>query len=327
MNEKNDKLEKQTRPLNAGINPSNSKEKDDERKVDEHTSSFGPSEGGGDDGVNRPSRDRDINPGAVRGPLVVLVGPGNSGKTVALISLLRYLKKSGKAAHRYNQGFIGDSYYNDAVNKFDAALKDSKYNPDRTEAVNYLLLDVSKKGKYFCQVLEAPGEHYFNADNPDHDEFEPYQYELLFSSSFPKIYVFFFEEDMLKGQVDSKYGIRLAQIASHLNSNHNDRVILLYNKVDQVARTHGTFDPDSLKNEILKNVNYKGMVEQIKKTKARLLFVPYSGGYFNKANEVGTKSGLQENLRWTPPNDDYPENLWKHIETAILNEDRSWWPW
>lgn len=95
----------------------------------------------------------------VSGPLVVLFGPREIGKTVSLIRLCNYLQKY---EIRPNGGFRTDTdSYQRTIDQFQALRQDSNFAPEATGNIDFLLLDVVENGNAFCQILEAPGEHFF----------------------------------------------------------------------------------------------------------------------------------------------------------------------
>ena len=67
-------------------------------------------------------------------PIVILFGPPACGKTMTLVRLTRYLRENGY-----------------------------KIEPIK---ISFMLVKVSKNGRTICQILEAPGEYYFNPKAP-----------------------------------------------------------------------------------------------------------------------------------------------------------------
>ena len=101
-------------------------------------------------------------------PLVILFGPPSCGKTMTLVRLTRYLKQCGykispiksfRPSHDENYKQICDNY-DTMVNQNDAAQS--------TNRINFMLVEIlSSNSKRLCQILEAPGEYYFNPQQPN----------------------------------------------------------------------------------------------------------------------------------------------------------------
>lgn len=100
-------------------------------------------------------------------PIVVLFGPKSCGKTMTLVRLTRYLKANGytvepvksfRPAHDRNYKDMCDNY-DTMVNSEDAAESTSK--------INFMLVRVLNGAKPLCQILEGPGEYYFDSKSPN----------------------------------------------------------------------------------------------------------------------------------------------------------------
>ena len=139
----------------------------------------------------------EIQTNSITGPLVIFYGPREIGKTVALWRLVSYV--SGHFNVTPNHIFRKDPNYNETVSRFKSALSDaSKIAPDATGNINFLLLDIVNNHSMnsVCQILEAPGEHFFDAEKPEASY--PKYLEDIFSASYKKVYVFFFAIGMFK---------------------------------------------------------------------------------------------------------------------------------
>ena len=100
-------------------------------------------------------------------PLVILFGPPSCGKTMTLIRLTRHLKsigykispiKSFRPSFDENYKRICDNY-DIMVNQNDAAKS--------TDRINFMLVEIlNSNSRRLCQILEAPGEFYFNPKEP-----------------------------------------------------------------------------------------------------------------------------------------------------------------
>ena len=127
-----------------------------------------------------------------RSPVVLLFGAGSSGKTMTLIRLTRWLRDREYQVnpienfHESNQG-----YYQSLRDQFDDTVN-SDYAAAQTGTVNFMLIMVRNKyGEPICQILEAPGEHYFRKDAPK-AAFPTYISTILQRNN-PKTWVFIVE--------------------------------------------------------------------------------------------------------------------------------------
>ena len=168
-------------------------------------------------------------------PLVLLFGPPACGKTMTLIRLTRYLKAAGyQVAPVRSLRSSADVHYkrlcdgfDDMVNALDAASS--------TDRISFLLVEVSKDGRRLCQILEAPGEHYYNPETP-RAAFPTYLNQIL---AFPmrKIFCVMVEPNW-KDEPDRKgYVDRVNFLKTRMGA--RDKVIFVFNKIDQTNFTFG----------------------------------------------------------------------------------------
>ena len=115
-------------------------------------------------------------------PIIVLFGPTECGKTMTLIRMTRFLQKYGyrvspirsfrpSADAHYAQMCEG---YNELVHSSNAA--------EGTQMISFMLVEVlDKSGRRICQILEAPGEYYYNPKKPS-DDFPAYVNTIINSN-------------------------------------------------------------------------------------------------------------------------------------------------
>lgn len=100
-------------------------------------------------------------------PIVVLYGPPACGKTMTLVRLTRFLKDIGYTITP-DKVFRGseDPKYKELCDDFDEiiASNDAALSTDR---ISFMLVKVFFNGHPICQILEAPGEHYYNPDTKE----------------------------------------------------------------------------------------------------------------------------------------------------------------
>ena len=97
-------------------------------------------------------------------PIVIFFGSPASGKTLALLRMIRFLEQ-------HNHDVIPEAVFRPQTDKhytkMCVGLKDmaySDYAPGGTDIISFMLVKVIDRmnNKTVCQILEAPGEHYFD---------------------------------------------------------------------------------------------------------------------------------------------------------------------
>jgi len=260
-----------------------------------------------------------INTGAILGPVVIFYGPRQVGKTVTLIRISKFVKKNAGINIRVNPGFRTDNAYPTTINTFNELLdKENKYSPQRTGNIDFLLLDYYENGKLYCQLLEAPGEHFFD-ENDQREPNKPYvaYFENIRLRDYKKVYVLFFEDNMF-GNPDlrERYASKAATLINSLNPKR-DRVLVLYNKVDEIPAitVRGKANVETLKNHIFSNPEYNEFKVAIKKSSLKhIYFVPFSSGSFPEIQG-------SDKVRWVLGLDDYPKIFWSSIRSSL---DKKW---
>lgn len=249
-----------------------------------------------------------------KAPIVMLFGPRSSGKTMTLVRLSRYLRECGYTI-KADTSFKSDKKYKEKCENFlrnlgtKEALPGNAYN-------DFLLIQVIKQGNTICQILEAPGEHYFDLLNVSAKNFPPYMTEIIRKTKNRKIWVFITEAewDVNKG-VKKSYVTRIANCKAQL-VRKTDRFVVLYNKVDNKEEL---FDDGHLyvsSAEQKMRQEYDGLAQLfINKNfitrlwrKYNYKFVPFCTGYYKE--EKGK-------LTYTESEDRYPRLFWKALMKCI----------
>ena len=120
-------------------------------------------------------------------PIIVLFGPPSCGKTMLLIRLARYLKNECKDKDKYKISPIKtfrpsyDENYKKLCQNFDEMIESDEVAKS-TAGVSFMLIEVVKEGKRLCQILEAPGEYYFNPRKPN-EKFPRYVNAIINSNN------------------------------------------------------------------------------------------------------------------------------------------------
>lgn len=166
-------------------------------------------------------------------PIVLLFGPPSSGKSMTLVRLSRYLHTQGFTVEP-DRMFKNDQAYQHLCDQFLISLNTSRALPP-TSLNDFLLVKVIKHGKTVCQIVEAPGEDFFDPREPNRinpTDFRPYLTQIINLLPNRKIWVFLTDAQWRDSTGRSLYVQRIKGCKRQLIAS-KDRVVLLYNKVDQ----------------------------------------------------------------------------------------------
>lgn len=247
-----------------------------------------------------------------RTPIVVFWGSPASGKTLSLLRMIRFLEQHDfqvvpEAVFRPQT----DKHYA----KMCAGLKDmaySTYAPGGNDIISFMLVKVlDSVGNPRCQILEAPGEHYF--DGSANLNFPTY-INTIRTAPNKKIWVFFVEQDWGNSQNERNlYSQKICSMQGLISP--NDRIVFLFNKADMHRhqyKANGEPNKQAFFNSIKQQ--YPGIFTRYQNTGiTKLMYGPYnfrivcfSSGVFNKTND-----GREV---WTPEKDWYCQELWNAIK-------------
>lgn len=248
-------------------------------------------------------------------PVVVLFGARTSGKTMTLVRLTQYLEQQGYQ-------IIPDPLFRPANdNHYKMMCKNylklchGKYAPGGNNVINFMLIKVLDKiGRPICQLLEAPGEHYFDPAEPK-KQFPTYITNILKLRN-RRTWMFIVEQDW--GGEQEIRDMYVARIKSMPSTIKRDKIIFTCHKVDEHSElTLANGMPNTP--QIFKNLinQYPGIFDNFKNTnpitrlfkKYNFAFIPFSAGAFTP-----TESGKQV---YTPGEDVYPRMLWKAILKTV----------
>ena len=162
-------------------------------------------------------------------PIVVFFGPPACGKTMTLVRLTRYLRENGYTItpiRTFRPTY--DSNYTDICDNFDIMMNQDDAAKS-TGRISFMLVKVSKNGRTICQILEAPGEYYFNPKAPK-SPFPKY-FNAIKSSRNRKIWTILVEPDW-ENEVDRlNYVDRIKKLKTQMAI--KDKAIVIYNKIDK----------------------------------------------------------------------------------------------
>lgn len=173
-------------------------------------------------------------------PIVVLYGPPSCGKTMTLVRMTRYLQSQGFQVipdKTFRPSY--DSNYRELCDNFDTMIN-STDAARSTKHISFMLVKVLKAGRPICQILEAPGELYFNPDNPNL-QYPAYVYEILQCIN-RKVWAIMVEPNWTDAAPRANYVRRIANLKTQMSP--RDKVLFVYNKIDMTpfVRSVGQVD-------------------------------------------------------------------------------------
>lgn len=261
----------------------------------------------------------DICIGDKEAPMILLFGPPDSGKSMTLVRLARYLYGIGYEI-KADTNFKADSAYQKCCAKFEKSLS-TKDALDSTPHDEFLMVKVIDHGETVCQILEAPGEHYFNPKEPEKIKavhFRPYMTHILRKQPNRKIWIFITEAGWnVHTSVKKAYVKRIQNCKDHLFG-RSDRVITLYNKIDQKDEffVNGTINISAAEKAM--RDEYTGLSDVFKNHNPitslwrpyNYVFVPFCTGYY-------TEQPGKSKKRYEESEDFFPAFLWRQLMKSI----------
>ena len=176
-------------------------------------------------------------------PIVVLVGPPQSGKSMVLKCLADYLHKAdSRCTIEANRNLFDDDEYQANCNTFEALIGETYKKMPNT--INFLMVDlIDRNGNTVAHFLEAPGEDYFSLDDSDQEPqrgFPGYMNSIAqIDDDHPRkvVYVIILDLDSDTPfrrhiKLKEKYTKKMKKLYQIYVVNHPAEVILLYNKAD-----------------------------------------------------------------------------------------------
>lgn len=247
-------------------------------------------------------------------PIVVLFGPPACGKTMTLVRMTRYLRDNGYTitpirTFRPTQ----DNNYSDICDNFDMMMNQEDAAKS-TSKISFMLVKVIKNGRTICQILEAPGEYYFNPKAPQ-SPFPKY-FNAIKSSRNRKIWAIMVEPDWENESDRLNYVDRIRLLRKQMKV--QDSTIIVYNKID---KTDYLIDSSGNAHMALarKNVRdlYPNIFDPFKNTTPIVSwFVPYKFDFaIFQTGDYSTASDGSSLFEQGP--DVFPRRLWKIIMDKV----------
>lgn len=162
-------------------------------------------------------------------PIVILFGPPACGKTMTLVRMTRFLRENGYTItpiRTFRPTY--DANYSEICDNFDIMMNQDNAAKS-TERISFMLVKVSKNGKTICQILEAPGEYYFNPKAPKSPF--PRYFNAIKSSKNRKIWTIMVEPDWENEEDRLNYVDRIKKLKTQMAT--KDKTIVIYNKIDK----------------------------------------------------------------------------------------------
>lgn len=220
-------------------------------------------------------------------PLIILFGPPACGKTMTLIRLTRYLQNQGYTiAPIKTFRPTSDTNYADICTNFDAMINNDNAAAS-TSRISFMLVEVIRNGKRICQILEAPGEFYFNPKVPN-APFPNYVNKII-SGNNRKIWTIMVEPDWLNETDRKNYVSRITYLKQKMRV--KDKVVFLFNKIDKTnfVRSVGNINVQEAITEVeylYPNIfnpflNQNPITKIFKKYNSN--FIPFQTGDYTKA--------------------------------------------
>lgn len=255
-------------------------------------------------------------------PIVVLFGPPACGKTMTLIRLSRYLKTiQGGYKVEPVRSFrpSDDADYLQMCEDFPRMLN-STDAADSTSRMSFMLVGVSRNvGQPICQILEAPGELYFDPDKPS--EQDPLYLTKIHTMPNKKVWVIFLEPEWSDEEKRREYVDRIKDLKQKMSP--RDRVIFLGNKVDVVStfiKSPGEVNEQAYRDYFSSHRGgglYPGLFDLFKDNRPIIsFFKPYSCDFVPFMTGRYVK-GSGSKLKFIEENDKYPQKLWTKILKSV----------
>ena len=239
-------------------------------------------------------------------PIVVLYGPQSCGKTMTLVRLTRYLKDSGYQVVPDNSFRDSqDEGYKSLCDNFDNVIS-SNNAAQSTSNINFMLVKIlTSYGHPLCQILEAPGEHYYM---PGVSSYPPYVRSIMNSRN-RKIWAVMIEPKWENSAIRRDYVNNIRNLSKIIR--HKGKVLFIYNKVD---KSNAETSEDTIKE--VKDL-YPGIFEPFKNQNPISRFwktyncdlVRFETGSYNELIGGG--------MHYTQSDDEYPKALWMKIMKMI----------
>jgi hypothetical protein len=245
-------------------------------------------------------------------PLIILFGPPACGKTMTLVRLTRFLQNQGYTISPIKTFRpTTDTHYKKMCDNFDQMINNNNAAAGNSR-ISFMLVEVLNNGKRLCQILEAPGEYYFDPQKPT-APFPNYVNRIIASGN-RKIWSILVEPDWQNDIDRRNYVTRISNLKQKMRM--NDNVVFIYNKIDKTnfVRSVGDINiPAAIQdiqylypNIFVPFLNRNPITKIFKKFNCE--FVPFQTGDYTEAIN---------GLTYQEGPDEYCNNLWNTLLSKI----------
>lgn len=180
------------------------------------------------------------------------------------------------------------------------------------QTISFMLVEVIKNGRRICQILEAPGEYYFNPKKPNAPF--PNYVNTIIASPNRKVWTIMVEPDWMDRTDRANYVSRINHLKQSMRA--KDCAVFVFNKIDKTnfVRSVGNINKNAAITEVgnlYPNIFVSFMNQNpVSKLwrKYNCDFVPFqTGTYTDAVNGLTYQEGPRE----------YCVNLWNCIMKKI----------
>lgn len=254
-------------------------------------------------------------------PIMVLFGPPQSGKTMTMIRMAEYLSSPSRGytvapVNTFRASY--DTNYAKNCREFNGMIN-SIWAAKKSEGLDFMLLNVSHGGNPVVQILEAPGEHYYDPNDPNEPRstFLPYITSVIQSPN-RKIWVYLAEPNWKDNPDRTRYAQKIAYMKRLISP--KDKCIVLFNKVDQTNLFNSFGQVNQRQAENTVDGLYPGLFNSFKNLNPisslwkpyNCTLVPFVTGSYDEVLVDGIKT-----KRYTQGPDSYPDKLWAVIRKIV----------
>ena len=247
-------------------------------------------------------------------PIVILFGAKTSGKTMTLVRLTRFLRAQG---YRVEPDRVfrsaNSNAYQQMCDKFDETITNDNA-AGGTSVIGFMLVTIrDNNGRPICQILEAPGEHYFDEEDRT-KPFPRYINEILAMKN-RRTWVFIVERNWKDSSIRNAYADKIISMQDIIPA--SDKVIFTCHKADLSRGLFKNGRPiakqffNDIKNQypgIFTRYTNSNPISSLWKL-YNFEFTVFSSGVFNKLQNGGQS--------YTPSQDFNPADLWEKIKHAV----------
>lgn len=245
-------------------------------------------------------------------PIAVFFGPASSGKTMALLRMIRFFIEELGFQVEADRTFrpSHDRHYAKMCNNL-SQLVNSQFAPGNTDTISFMLVKIyDRVGNPVLQILEAPGEHYFDEKLPN-TPFPAYIQNIIHAVPNRKVWVYFVEQDWLDQTDRNNYATKISEMQT---LTPHDKLVFLFNKCDKKSYQYDR-NGRPRKELFLKSIEqqYPGIFNRYSNSGiAKFLFGPYNFASvcFSSGSFSATNDGRQN---WTKGQPFYCHEFWKAI--------------